>query len=406
MAQSSNETLRDSQLKIVDRQVNILLENYRRSKMSDTEFWNTQYDLGLAWVHFPEGLGGLGVSPSFQEQVDGRLREAGAPSNFLGNPIGIGMGAPTVVSYASANLARTLLKPIFNCEEIWCQLFSEPGAGSDVASLRTHATRDGDEWIVNGQKVWTTLAHTSRWGMLIARTDTLAPKHAGMTYFIVDMHTPGIEVRPLRQITGDAEFNEVYFTDVRIPDFHRLGGIGEGWKVALTTLMNERVSLGGTVAGRESGSIGDAMELWRNSPFKLASDRDKICQLWIEAEVSRLTNIRASQLRMAGNPGPEGSIGKLVSAELNKKIYEFCINALGAKGLVYSNYEMKRPETIKIELADGGIDLPKMFLRSRANTIEGGTSEIMRNILGEMVLGLPREPKVDSGKVPSEPTKS
>ena len=388
--------LRRQESDLVEAQIQTLLERFESTKLSDRELWGTQYDLGLAWVHFPKGFGGLGVSPALVELVTNRLSEAGVPSNFLANPIGIGMGAPTVMAYASKKLAERLLKPIFTCDEIWCQLFSEPGAGSDVASLRTAAVRDGDEWIINGQKVWTTLAHVSRWGMLLTRTDPKALKHAGMTYFILDMKATGVEVRPLRQMTGDAEFNEVYLTDVRIPDSHRLGNVGEGWKVALTTLMNERVSLGGTISERESGSIGDAVRLWQRSSNRLQFDRDRLTQLWIEAEVSRLTNIRASQLRMAGTPGPEGSVGKLISAELNKKIYEFCVDILGPKGTSYSSYEMTRPGSIKIELEDGSLDISKSFLRSRANSIEGGTSEIMKNIIGERVLGLPREPRADS----------
>ncbi|TAN23166.1 MAG: acyl-CoA dehydrogenase [Actinomycetota bacterium] len=398
MAPYSSTALQNRELKLVEDQIGLLLERFPASSMPDKEFWSAQYDLGLAWVHFPLGLGGLGVSPSFQEIVESRLRESGAPSNFLINPIGIGMGAPTLAAFAPVELAQKLLKPIFTGDEIWCQLFSEPGAGSDVASVKTSAVKDGDEWIINGQKVWTTLAHVAKWGMLLTRTDTTLPKHAGMTYFILDMHAQGVEIRPLRQMTGDSEFNEVYLTDVRIPDSYRIGNIGQGWKVAITTLMNERVSLGGTTAGRESGSIGDAVRLWRTLQVKIPSDRDRLMQLWIEAEVSRLTNIRASQQRLAGTPGPEGSVGKLVSAELNKKVYEFCINILGARGLTYSSYEMKRPESIKIELEDGSLDFQKMFLRSRANTIEGGTSEIMKNILGERVLGLPREPSSDSDK--------
>ena len=178
------------------------------------------------------------------------------------NAIGYGMAAPTILAHGSEDQKQRYLRPLFTCEDIWCQLFSEPGAGSDVASLATRAVRDGDEWIVNGQKVWTTLAHTSRYGMLLARTDPEAEKHKGLTYFVVDMHAPGVEVRPLRQMTGDAEFNEVYFTDVRIPDSERLSDVGQGWGGAITTLMNERVSIGGSVAPRGSGYIGLAVQLW------------------------------------------------------------------------------------------------------------------------------------------------
>jgi alkylation response protein AidB-like acyl-CoA dehydrogenase len=358
------------------------------------DFLGAQFDLGLAFVQFPVGHGGLGISPKLQETVNSRLREADAPNSFWRNPIGIGMGAPTVVTHGSE-----AQRPMFQAEEIWCQLFSEPGSGSDVSGLSTRAVRDGDEWVVNGQKVWTTLAHRSRWGMLLARTNPDVPKHRGMTYFVVDMHAPGVEVRPLRQMTGDAEFNEVYFTDVRIPDNERLGGEGEGWHVALTTLMNERVALGGGVAARGSGAIAEAIRLWDR--YK-ASDRaggaadavlkDSVVQRWIEAEVLRLTNIRASQNRKVGTPGPEGSVGKLVSAELNKRIYELCVDLQGAEGMLYQSFEMVRPEAVSMGV---GLDAQRAFLRSRANSIEGGTSEVMRNILGERVLGLPGDVRTD-----------
>jgi alkylation response protein AidB-like acyl-CoA dehydrogenase len=357
-------------------------------------FWGAQYDVGLAWVHFPEGYGGLGVEPKLQELVNSELRAANVPSNFARNPIGIGMGAPVVLTHGSEAQKQRYLRPNFACEEIWCQLFSEPGAGSDVASLSTRAVRDGDEWIVNGQKVWTTLAHMSRWGMLVARTDTEQPKHKGLTYFVVDMHAPGVEVRPLRQITGEAEFNEVYFTDARIPDAERLGDVGDGWRVALTTLMNERVALSGGAPARGAGTINEAVKLWNRSARKDPAIKDRLMQLWVEAEAIRLTGIRAHQLRTVGVPGPEGSTGKLHGAELNKKIYELCIDIMGMDGTLYGSYEMLRPE--EANLAGG--DVRKAFLRSRANSIEGGTSEIMRNILGERVLGLPGDIRVDKDR--------
>jgi alkylation response protein AidB-like acyl-CoA dehydrogenase len=354
------------------------------------EFLRAQFDAGLAWVHFPEGYGGLGVSPKLQRTVNERIAAAGGPNSYWRNPIGAGMGAPTVVTHGTEEQKQRYLKPLFTAEEIWCQLFSEPGAGSDVASLATRAVRDGDEWVVNGQKVWTTLAHLSRWGMLVARTDPEQPKHRGLTYFVVDMHAPGVEVRPLRQITGEAEFNEVYFTDVRIPDAERLGDVGDGWRVSLTTLMNERVSIGGAIAPKGSGPIGEAVKIWKGKGLSDPALKDELMKLWAEAEVNRLTNIRASQLRAVGTPGPEGSTAKLAFAELNKRVYEFCLNLMGPEGMLYGSYEMIRPET-----AMGADSLQKAFLRARANSIEGGTSEVMRNILGERVLGLPGDVRVD-----------
>jgi alkylation response protein AidB-like acyl-CoA dehydrogenase len=376
---------------LVTQRVDQLLTDFPPASTDPTVFWGAQFDLGLAWVYFPEGRGGLGASPSLQPAIDERLRAAGAPSNFIRNPIGIGMGAPTVLAHGSDAQAERYLRPLFTCEEIWCQLFSEPGAGSDVASLSTSATRDGDEWLVNGQKVWTTLAHLSRWGMLVARTDPEQPKHKGLSYFVVDMHAPGVDVRPLRQMTGEAEFNEVYFTDVRIPDAERLSEVGDGWRVALTTLMNERVALGGGTPPRGSGAIGEAVRLWKERGDKNPVLRDRLVKLWVEAECARLTSIRASQTRQKGTPGPEGSTGKLQSAELNKKIYELCVDILGPAGQLYSSYDMIRPEGLVMQSAD----VTKSFLRSRANSIEGGTSEVMRNILGERVLGLPGDVRVD-----------
>jgi alkylation response protein AidB-like acyl-CoA dehydrogenase len=368
-----------------------LLAEFPPASAERQEFWGAQFDAGLAWVHFPVGKGGLGASPNLQERIDMTLREAGAPVNMGLNPIGVGMAAPTVLTHGSEELSSRVLRPNFTCEEIWCQLFSEPGAGSDLAGLSTKAERDGDEWILNGQKVWTTLAHMATWGLVVARTDPEAPKHKGLTYFVIDMHAPGVEVRPLRQMTGEAEFNEIYMTDARIPDAHRLGDVGDGWRVSMTTLMNERVSIGGSVATRGSGPIAEAVDLWKKYGHSDAARRERLMQLWCDAEVSRLTNIRAAVARATGNPGPEGSTGKLAYAEVNKDVYDFCMELRGADGMLISNYEMIRPTSAGFMSGD----ITKSFLRSRANSIEGGTSEIMRNILGERILGLPGDVRVD-----------
>jgi alkylation response protein AidB-like acyl-CoA dehydrogenase len=376
---------------IIDRVERLLAEQPPKDT-KPADFLGAQFDAGLAWVSFPEGNGGLDAAPGQQRLVDDRLKAAGAPSPFPRNPIGFGMGAPTVVTHGSEEQKARYLRPLFTGEEIWCQLFSEPGAGSDVASLSTRAERDGDEWIVNGQKVWTTLAHVARWGMLLARTDPAAVKHKGLTYFVVDMHGPGVEVRPLRQMTGDAEFNEVYFTDARIPDAERLGDVGQGWHVSLTTLMNERVALGGVIPAKESGPVGEVLRIWRERGGT-AVQRDLVVQAWIKAEILRLTNIRASQARRSGTPGPEGSVGKLVSAELNKDITELANDLLGPEGMLYGSYEFER--SARALQADS---VQQLFLRMRANSIEGGTSEIMRNILGERVLGLPGDVRVDKDR--------
>ncbi len=381
----------------VDGQVDQLLAQIPPGSSSTKDFLGAQFDLGLAWVHFPKGAGGLGISPSLQQRVAGRLRDAGVTASGLRNVIGYGMVAPTLVAHGTPEQQARYLRPLFPCEEIWCQLFSEPGAGSDVASLASRAERDGDEWVLNGQKVWTTLAHLSSFGLLIARTDPDLPKHQGMTCFLVDMHAPGVDVRPLYQITGEAEFNEVFFTDVRIPDTARLGAVGDGWRVALTTLMNERVSIGGAVSRRGEGPIDDALRLWRDhwqgdGSAHAAALRDRLMASWVRSEVTALTNRRASQSRRVGTPGPEGSVAKLAYAEENQRIYELCIDLMGPVGMLYSSdYPKIRPEHVAI----GTTDLHKAFLRVRANSIEGGTSEVMRNILGERVLGLPGEPRTD-----------
>ncbi len=368
-----------------------LLDELPPKQTDPVTFLGRQFDLGLAWVHFPEGQGGLGLSPRLQRTVNEVLHPAGAPIAAYRNVIGYGMGAPTLVTHGTDAQKARYLRPLFTGEEIWCQLFSEPGAGSDVAGLATKAVRDGDEWIVNGQKVWTTLAHLAKWGMLVARTDPDQPKHKGMTYFVVDMQQPGVEVRPLYQITGEAEFNEVYFTDARIPDSERLSEPGDGWRVVLTTLMNERVAIGGGIPSKGSGFIAEAVKQWRERGHDDPALKDELMDLWVRAEVLRLTNIRASQLRAVGTPGPEGSIGKAMSADLNKDITAFTVRLMGPEGMLKPDgYPMKRPEH-----AMQWANPQQAFLRTRANSIEGGTTEIAKNILGERVLGLPGDVRAD-----------
>jgi alkylation response protein AidB-like acyl-CoA dehydrogenase len=382
---------------IVEERIAGLLERADPRSTPMEEFRGHQYDLGLAWVHFPEGRGGLGLPPSFQPRIDARLREAGAKAPDSRHFFGLTMAGPTVVTNGSEAMKDRLLRRMFTGEDSWCQLFSEPGAGSDLASLATRAVRDGDEWVITGQKVWNTMAHLADRGMLVTRTDPDVPKHKGLTYFALDMHAPGVEVRPLMQITGEAEFNEVYLTEVRVPDSDRVGEVGEGWRVAMTTLMNERTTIGGGGGAPErgSGAIAEAVRIWRSldDRFRHPSQLDRLMTLWCQAEALRLTNMRAGQNRKAGNPGPEGSIAKLMFAELNKDIYELCVDLLGPAGQVDYSYEMKRSEALGLTGPSGSAR--KMFLRSRANSIEGGTSEIQRNIMGERVLGLPGDVRVD-----------
>ncbi|WP_273735298.1 acyl-CoA dehydrogenase family protein [Mycolicibacterium septicum] len=363
-----------------------------------TEFLGACYDAGLTWVHFPKGLGGLGLSRSVQAVADGILQAAGGPFPLGLLPMEFGMAAPTVCEHAQSDeVKRKLLRGLAIMTDLWCQLFSEPGAGSDLAGLATSAVRDGDDWVVNGQKVWTSNAHLARWGMLVARTDPNVPKHKGLTYFVVDMHGPGVDIRPLRQMTGQAEFNEVYLTDVRIPDTYRLGPVGDGWRVAMTTLMNERTTIGihFSSSRRGSGAIADAVSLWASRPdLHTPVLRDRLSQLWLRAEAQRLTAERARVAATVAGPGPTSSIAKVVVAELNQTIYQWCMDLLGPEGIFYSSYDMKRGHGDRGE-ARGPVQ--QRFLRSRANTIEGGTSEINRNVLGERVLGLPGDLRADMG---------
>ncbi|MGA6162173.1 acyl-CoA dehydrogenase family protein [Amycolatopsis magusensis] len=356
-------------------------------------FLQARFDAGLAWVHFPEGLGGLDAPRALQSVVDAELAAAGAPDNDprrIG--IGLGMAAPTILRFGNDAQRRRYLRPLWIGEEVWCQLFSEPGAGSDLAALGTRAVRDGDEWVVTGQKVWTSSAHTARFAILVTRTDPDVPKHQGMTYFICDMHAPGVEVRPLRQITGEAEFNEVFLTGVRIPDANRLGEVGEGWKVAQTTLMNERVAIGGHAIPREGGMIGIAAKLWRERPeLRTPELHDRLLRLWVRSEGVRLAGTRLRQQLAAGSPGPEGSGMKLAFSTLNQEISGLELELLGEEGLRYDDWTMRRPDKVDFTGREAGY----RYLRAKGNSIEGGTSEILRNIISERVLGLPSEPRVD-----------
>ncbi len=375
----------------------LLTENDPKS-MSFEEFRGAQYDHGLAWVYFDEGFGGLGLSPGLQKNVDVRLREAGAkpmhPAMFF-----MHLAGPTIHTHGSEESKQRFLRPMFTGQERWCQLFSEPGAGSDFAGLAARAIEDGDSWVVNGQKVWNTMAHLGDWGMLVTRTDPDMPKHRGMTYFALDMKTSGVDVQPLRQITGEAEFNEVFLTDVHIPDENRIGDVGDGWRVSLTTLMNERNAIGAGSGGGPpkagSGPVSLLTSMWRETPehSRDSVTKDRMMRLYVRSEAQRLTNIRAGQNRRKGNPGPEMSIAKLAFAELNQDLLTAAVDMMGMAGQVDYDYTFRRPEDLSVDGSENGIQ--HGFLRVRANSIEGGTSEIMRNILGEQVLGLPGEPRID-----------
>jgi len=357
------------------------------------DFLRARFDTGLAWVHYPAGLGGLDAPRALQPVVDAELAAAGAPTNRperIG--IGLGMAAPTILRCGTKEQRQRLLRPLWTGEEVWCQLFSEPGAGSDLAALGTRAVREGDEWVVNGQKVWTSMAHEARWGLLVARTDPDVPKHQGITYFVLDMTLPGVQVRPLRQLTGEAEFNEVFLEDVRVPDGDRLGEVGDGWRVARVTLMNERVAIGGAALPREGGMIGMLAGTWRRHPeLRTPGARADLLRLWVAAEAARLSGERLRQQLAAGQPGPEGSATKLAFARLNQEISALELELIGERGLRYDDWSMRRPTAVDFSGRSPGY----RYLRTRGNSIEGGTSEILRNIIAERVLGLPPEPRVD-----------
>ena len=374
--------------------VRAFLAEHDPHEMPRQDFNNARFDAGLAWVHYPEGLGGLGLSRSLQQLVDAEFAAVGAPGHDAErNAIGLGMAAPTILAYGTDEQQRRWLRELWTGREIWCQLFSEPGAGSDLAALATRAVRDGDSWVATGQKVWTSLAQVAKRGLLLARSDPDVPKHQGLTYFAVDMTAPGVEVRPLRQITGEAEFNEVFLTDVRIPDEDRIGPVGEGWKVANATLMSERVNIGSSrAAPREAGMIGPVAATWRARPeLRSPGLHDRLLRLWTEAEVARLAGERMRQQPAAGKPGPEGSAAKVVFARLNQEISGFDVELSAGDGLRYDEWSMRRPEHSTFFGRGPGY----RYLRSRGNSIEGGTSEILRNIIAERVLGLPPEPRVD-----------
>ena len=365
-----------------------LLKSFPPSQVTPNEFLGARYDVGLAWAHYPLGAGGLGATPESHRQIEQTLREHGCPDAFPRNPIGIGMVAPTIAFHGTGDQRTRHLRSLYAGEIIWCQLFSEPGAGSDLASLATRAEHLEEGWSITGQKVWTSMAHTAGWGLLLARTDPDVPKHRGLTCFLLDMNTPGVDVRPLRQITGEAEFNEVFLDGVIVDDSQRLGAVGDGWNVAMTTLMHERVAIGGALASRGSGPAQLLVSLVRESEHVSHGLIDRTVKLWIEAELGRMMSIRSTHLAQAGIPGPVGSVNKLFSAEHNKRIYETVLDLMGPNGMLYPDdvvdWDADKRSNFRSDPRVG-------FLRARANTIEGGTSEVMRNILAERMLGLPRE---------------
>jgi len=357
-----------------------------REALQRRQAWQRKvHAAGYVGVSWPVQYGGRGMSPIESMIVNEELSRAKAPD--LINVIGLNMAGPTIIHHGTAEQKQQHLQAILTADDIWCQGFSEPNSGSDLASLQTRAVEDGDHFVVNGQKVWTTLGHVAKWCILLTRTGSAEEKHSGLTYLIVDMKSPGVEVKPLVQMTGDAEFNEIYFTDVRVPRTNLLGGVGEGWRVAMTTLMHERATLGVALQVRSRIAFDELSALARETrdDGHARSDdplvRQRLAQLYIENEAMRFNGYRGLTRMLRGEPpGPEGSINKLMWSEVNQRLMETALEVLGPAAL----------------LADGEPTAPARghwsygFLRSRANSIEGGTSEVLRNIIAERVLGLPR----------------
>ncbi len=356
-------------------------------------FLGAQFDRGLAWVHFAEGFGGLGLPASLQPVINATLHAADAPNPFRQNLVGVGQSAAAIHAYGSAEQKRRFLRQAWTCEELWCQLFSEPGAGSDLAGLATMALQDGEEWLVNGQKVWTSGAREARWGILLARTDPHVPKHKGLTFFICDMRASGVEVRPIRQADGNAHFNEVFLNDVRLPDHLRVGDTGQGWAVSLASLNSEREA-----GGNVEAPIALALRLWGQRPDKTSPParmlRNRLTQAWIESQVSDFSELRRRSAQSSAGSGPDGSIGKLRRTLLFELVGNLCVDILGTEGTLGGDYTGS-PGNPR---ATGDATTQTFFIRTRSNAIMGGTTQIQKNILAERLLGLPKDPRSDTNQ--------
>lgn len=346
-----------------------------------------KYEAGWACLRWPKEYGGRDASPveaSIFAEEEARYDVPTGPFT-----IGQGMAAPTLMAYATEEQKRRYLPKMASGEEIWCQLFSEPAGGSDLAALRTRSVRDGDDWVINGQKIWTSGAHYSDYGILVTRSDPDVPKHKGLTYFFLDMKSKGIEIKPIKQISGQSNFNEVYFTDVRIPDEQRLGEVGQGWAVSLTTLMNERAAIGGGGGFGFDTAFDLACKLEINGAPAIEDRavREQLAEWYCEESGLRYTFARTqSALSRGDTPGPENSIGKLVGARKTQDIASFCIELMGMAGIAMDE-----------NLAPESGQLPQSYLGAPGSRIAGGTDEIMLNIIAERVLGLPQDIRVDKG---------
>ena len=359
------------------------------SPLEQAKVWQKRkYDAGWACMGWAPEFGGRGASAI--EEVIWRQEESqyDLPANFF--LIGQGMIGPTLMAWASDEDKARFLPPLASGEEVWCQLFSEPAGGSDLAALRTRAERDGDDWVINGQKIWTSGAHYSDYGVIVVRTDPTVPKHKGLSYFYVDMKAPGVEIKPIKQLTGDSDFNEVYFTDVRVSDSQRLGEVGQGWQVSLTTLMNERAAIGGSFGQMDVSlamSVAEEVEIDGRPALEDAAVRARIANWYVQEAGLKYTGYRSlTALSRGALPGPENSIGKLVGAPKMQAMSSYLMDLLGASGAIAD-------ESLA---AKAGI-IQRAYMGAPGLRIAGGTDEIMANIIAERVLGLPQEPRLDKG---------
>jgi alkylation response protein AidB-like acyl-CoA dehydrogenase len=351
-----------------------------RKAIEDLRRWwqRELFDGGWAGLAWPAEYGGRGATLVEQVIFNEEAARARAPEPI--NVIGLYMAGPTIISWGTEAHKRRYLEPLLSGEEIWCQGFSEPGAGSDLGGVRTRAVRDGDEYVVNGQKVWTSYGHIAAFCILVTRTDPDAPKHAGLTYLLCPMQQDGVTVRPLVQITGDPEFNELFFDDARVPVSERLGEEGDGWKVAMTTLLHERGTMSFSLQVMSRITLDALIRLVRS--LGVAEDpsvRERIAGFQLDVEALRITNLRAVSKMAKGSPGPEGSMAKLLWERVQQQMGEYAMELLGLSGQVGAG----------AEAVDDGL-WQYVYLRGRGHSIEAGTTEILRNIIAERVLGLPR----------------
>ena len=359
------------------------------SPLEQAKVWQKRkYDAGWACIGWAPDFGGRGASAI--EEVIWRQEESqyDLPANFF--LIGQGMIGPTLMAWASDEDKARFLPQLASGEEVWCQLFSEPAGGSDLAALRTRAERDGDDWVINGQKIWTSGAHYSDYGVIVVRTDPTVPKHKGLSYFYIDMKAPGVEIKPIKQLTGDSDFNEVYFTDVRVSDSQRLGEVGQGWQVSLTTLMNERAAIGGSFGQMDVSlamSVAAEVEIDGRPALEDAAVRARIADWYVQEAGLKYTGYRSlTALSRGALPGPENSIGKLVGAPKMQAMSSYLMDLLGASGAIAD----------EALAAKAGI-IQRAYMGAPGLRIAGGTDEIMANIIAERVLGLPQEPRLDKG---------